>query len=168
MVSAGKVCCRTGSLPAGRQTTSGAAPTGGSLREATCSLTLRKCTNRRSGTRETSTPSTGRHRSRQRALRPALPGPPAPHEFPALGSLSAFGSPISYVRLRCDSVPYICSCGIDWFLIQGSTAPLTTQAGLALGKQASRQVGQVSRFLTGSRPALRLFIPNPIATHPIT
>jgi tetratricopeptide (TPR) repeat protein len=67
------------------------------------------------------------------ALRPALPGPPAPRELPAARSPASFGSPFSCVRPRCDSVPHLRSCGIDWHTWpQGRTALPTTSTRLCL------------------------------------
>ncbi len=79
-----------------------------------------------------------------------LPGRPAPHEFPAVRSLSAFGSPVSYVNFRCDSVPHILSCGIDWPADPRKNSPSDHPSRIGPGKQALRQVGQGSRFWTGS------------------
>ena len=67
---------------------------------------------------------------RSAARRPTLPGPPAPNDFPSVRSPAAFGSPISNVGPRRDSVPYIRGCRIDW---PPDPRESTTQAGLVLG-----------------------------------
>jgi len=50
------------------------------------------------------------------------------------------------------------------YMATRENSPSAQASRIGPGKQALRQVGQVSRFLTGSR----LFIPNPIATQSIT
>jgi hypothetical protein len=67
-------------------------------------------------------------------LRPALPSPPAPHEFAGRRSPAAIDSLVSYLCLRCDSIPHTRSYRIGQHTSPRETTDLlTSQAGMLLG-----------------------------------
>jgi hypothetical protein len=81
---------------------------------------------------------------------PALPRPPAPQEVPTVRSPAAFGSPVSYVRLRRDSVPHLHSRGIDWFLDPRENIPSDHPSRIGPGKQASRRPAAIQSSVAPS------------------
>ena len=87
---------------------------------------------------------------------PARPGTPAPHEFPAVRSLSAIGSP--FLACAHDAIPFRTYAVAEstGSLTQGRTALLTAQAGLCLGNKLCAKWGKSAD--SGREAAF--FIPN--------